>query len=67
MHLSSDPPIVDHPELAREQAREAINLLLRPVASVVDFGDAGNVKTSWEAPSLLASFAEMYVQDLLYG
>jgi hypothetical protein len=66
-HLGADPPLVSDPGLARQQALEAINLLRRPVTSVVDFDEEGDVKSSWEAPSLLATFAEMYVQDLLFG
>jgi len=66
-HLGADPPLAPNPGLARQQALEAINLLRRPVTSAVDFDDGGDLKASWEAPSLLATFAEMYVQDLLFG
>jgi hypothetical protein len=66
-HLSTDPPVVPDPELAWEQARQAINLLRRSVTSVLDFNHDGDLEACWEAPSLLASFAEMYVQDLLFG
>jgi hypothetical protein len=55
------------PKLARAQAVDTINLLRRPIASVLDFEETGPVKTRRVAPSLLASFAEMFVQDLLYG
>lgn len=67
LHLrSSGQPVVADPELARNQALQAINLLRRSVTSVLDF-EGGTPVVSWESPSLLASFAEMYVQDLLFG
>ena len=68
LHLrSSGSPDVADPELARDQARGAINLLRRPVTSVLEFDDTAKPVMCWESPSLLASFAEMYVQDLLFG
>lgn len=53
--------------LARAQALEGINILRKPVTSTVDFDDQGKPYLFWEAPSLLASFAEMFIQDLLFG
>jgi hypothetical protein len=68
LHLQrvNRPPVED-PELAQKQALQAINLLRRSVTSILDFDDDGRPLTFWEAPSLLASFAEMYVEDLLFG
>jgi len=51
--------------LAQRQALEAINLLRRPVTAVLKFDKEKKPISSWESPSLLASFAEMRVQDLL--
>jgi hypothetical protein len=61
------PKIKGDPRLAREQALDTINLLRRPIASVLDFEDGGSVKPRRVAPSLLASFADMFAQDLVYG
>jgi hypothetical protein len=68
LHLqrSTQPP-VENPDLARGQALETINLLRRSVSSVLEFDKEENPIAVWESPSLLASFAEMYVQDLMYG
>jgi hypothetical protein len=67
-HLGrKQPEIEGDPILARAQALDAINLLRRPVASVLDFEEGGSVKTRRVAPSLLASFADMFAQDLVYG
>ncbi|HSP70470.1 MAG TPA: hypothetical protein VLN48_22245 [Bryobacteraceae bacterium] len=60
-------PSIDNTELARTQALEAMNLLRRSVTSILDLDEAGAPYVFWEAPSLFASFAEMYVQDLLFG
>jgi hypothetical protein len=67
-HLGhKQPQIAGDPKLAREQARDTINLLRRPIASVLDFEEAGAVKSRRVAPSLLASFADMFADDLAYG
>jgi hypothetical protein len=65
--LLKQPKTKDDPRLAREQALDAINLLRRPVASVLDFDESGSVKPHRVAPSLLASFADMSAEDLVYG
>ncbi|MCU1338458.1 MAG: hypothetical protein JWO19_4039 [Bryobacterales bacterium] len=68
LHLGRKPPkITGDPKLARHQALDTINLLRRPVASALDFAENGSVKPSRVAPSLLASFADMFAQDLIYG
>ena len=59
--------IDDDPQLARQQALDTINLLRRPVSSVLDFKEDGSMKPRRVAPSLLASFADMLAQDLVYG
>ena len=51
---------------ARTQARDVINLLRRPVSSVLDFEQDGSVRSRRIAPSLLASFADMFAQDLVF-
>ena len=67
-HLGRTPPqIQGDPRLAREQATHTINLLRRPIVSVLDIREDGSVKASRVAPSLLATFAEMFAQDLAYG
>lgn len=68
LHLSAVQPQIngDH-RLAKEQALDAINILRRPVSSVLDFEEDGTVKQRHVAPSLLASFADMFAQDLFYG
>jgi hypothetical protein len=43
-----------------------INLLRRPVSSVLDFEQDGSVRPRRIAPSLLASFADMFAQDLVF-
>lgn len=67
VHLGPHPPAVPDGDLARQQAVEALNVLRRPVSSVLEFGEKGDLASSWVAPSLLADFAEMYVQDLMFG
>ena len=52
--------------LARE-ALETINLLRRPISAVVEREAKGALEQRWQTPSLLASFAEMFVQDVAYG
>jgi len=54
-------------EIVRAQALEGINILRKPVTSMVELDDQGAPRLVWEAPSLLASFAEMFIQDLLFG
>lgn len=67
-HLGrSQPEIVGDPKLAREQALDTINLFRRPVVSVLDIAENGAVKSRPVAPCLLASFADMFAQDLIYG
>jgi hypothetical protein len=67
-HLGRTPPKIEgDPKLAREQALEVINLLRRSVSSVLDLEENGSVKPRRVAPSLLASFADMFAQDLAYG
>ena len=67
-HLGREQPQIEgDPKLAREQALHVINALRRPIASVLDFEEQGSVKARRVAPSLLASFAEMFAQDLIYG
>ena len=53
--------------LASEQALETINLLRRPISAVVERNAKGALEQSWQTPSLLASFAEMFVQDVAFG
>jgi hypothetical protein len=67
-HLGrSQPEIVGDPTLARDQALDTINLFRRPVVSVLDRVKNDPVKSRRVAPSLLASFADMFAQDLIYG
>jgi|GEM_PF-1952913 len=54
------------PDLAREQALDTINLLRRSVSSVLDFEPDQKLTMRRVAPSLLASFADMFAQDQLY-
>ena len=61
------PKISGDVKLPRHQALDTINLLRRPIDSVLDFAENGSVKPSRVAPSLLASFADMFAQDLVYG
>lgn len=52
--------------LAREQAIDSLNLLRKDVSQVlVDEGEG--LRQQWVSPSLLASFAEMLVLDLVAG
>ena len=68
LHLGrKQPKITGDLKFARHQALDAINLLRRPIASVLDFEENGSVKPHRVAPSLLASFADMFAQDLVYG
>jgi hypothetical protein len=68
LHLGRKPPKIDgDPQLAREEALDAINILRQPVTSVLQLDAAGTGTDRWVAPSLLASFAEMFAQDLAYG
>ena len=68
LHLqASTQPAVANPSLAREQALQTINLIRRSVTSVLEVDARGRPRLVWESPSLMASFSEMYVQDLLFG
>ena|SRR5689334_25169909 len=49
------------------EALEAINLLRRPISAVVERDAKGALEQGWQTPSLLASFAEMFVQDVAFG
>ena len=60
-------PIKGDPNLACKQALDTINVLRRGIASVADFEESGSVKDRRVAPSLLASFADMFVEDMRYG
>jgi hypothetical protein len=53
--------------LAAEQALETLNLLRRPISVVVERNANGALEQGWQTPSLLASFAEMFVQDVAFG
>jgi hypothetical protein len=53
--------------LASEQALETMNLLRRPISAVLERNAEGDLMQGWETPSLLASFAEMFVQDIAFG
>jgi hypothetical protein len=67
-HLGlKQPDIKGDPALARDQAMEVINLLRRSVASVLNSEENGSMKPHRVSPSLLASFADMFVEDLLFG
>lgn len=52
--------------LARQQTIETLNLLRRKVSQVLVDG-SGGLRQQWVSPSLLASFAEMFVVDLVAG
>jgi hypothetical protein len=56
----------DNPD-ANKQALNTINLLRRPISAIVDRKPNGDLQQIWETPSLLASFAEMFAQDIAYG
>jgi hypothetical protein len=64
-HVAS-PPSGDV-SLASQQALETINLLRRPISAVVERNAKGALEQGWQTPSLLASFAEMFVQDVAFG
>jgi hypothetical protein len=57
---------LDNPD-ANEQALETINLLRRPISAIIDRNRKGDLQQIWVTPSLLASFAEMFAQDIAYG
>jgi hypothetical protein len=67
LYLQPEPPPAVDLELARSQALDTMNRLRRTVSSVLGSDDAGKPAASWQSPSLLSSFAEMYVQDLMFG
>jgi hypothetical protein len=52
--------------LAREQAIESVNILRRHVSQVL-VDESEGLRQEWVSPSLLASFAEMFVQDIVAG
>jgi hypothetical protein len=52
---------------AKDLALEAINLLRRSNTPVIEQDADGKLHQIWETPSLLASFAEMFAQDIAYG
>ena len=51
---------------ANNQALQSINLLRRPTSAIVHRNSKGDLEQIWETPSLLASFAEMFAQDIAY-
>jgi hypothetical protein len=53
--------------LAYSQVLYSLNVLRKPIDSLLDFDDQWNPALRWTSPSLLASFAEMFVQDLMRG
>ena len=61
------PPKTPNPKLARSQALATLNILRRPVDSVLAFNKDRKPFLRWTSASLLASLAEMFVQDLAYG
>jgi hypothetical protein len=64
-HLASpSSPGEHHDLLAQKQAADLINFLRRSLSPVVDVNSEGVFQQHWEAPSLLASFADMAVQDV---
>ena len=65
--LGRTPPPAPEPEEARTRAVEILNLLRRPVDSILDFDENKQPFVRWVASSLIASFAEMFVQDLVFG
>ena len=65
--LGDSPPKTPDPKLARRQAVQTLNILRRPVDSVLAFKKDGKAFFRWTSPSLMASLAEMFVQDLAYG
>jgi hypothetical protein len=52
--------------LSREQAVEVLNLWRRDVSQVL-LDEGEGLRQAWVSPSLLVSFAEMFVQDLVAG
>jgi hypothetical protein len=52
--------------LAREQAVEMLNLWRKDVSQVL-LDEGEGLRQAWVSPSLLVSFAEMFVQDLVAG
>jgi hypothetical protein len=61
------PVCNDEDPEANNQALNTINLLRRPISAIVDRRPKGDLQQIWETPSLLASFAEMFAQDIAYG
>jgi hypothetical protein len=60
-------PLTSEAREARSEAMYTLNVLRKPIDSVLDFDENDQPILRWTSPSLLASFAEMFVQDLLYG
>ena len=52
---------------AKDLALQTINLLRRSNTPVIEQDAQGKLHQIWETPSLLASFAEMFAQDIAYG
>jgi hypothetical protein len=52
---------------AKDLSLETINLLRRSNTPVIEQDAQGKLHQIWETPSLLASFAEMFAQDIAYG
>jgi hypothetical protein len=52
---------------ANDLALNTINLLRRSNTPVIEQDAQGKLHQIWETPSLLASFAEMFAQDIAYG
>jgi len=66
-HIGGKPPKIKGDQVARGRALDVINLLRRPVNSVLNLSEDGSLTAHREAPSLLASFADMFAEDQLYG
>jgi hypothetical protein len=54
-------------DLGSEQALQTINLWRRPISAILEWNAKGTPEQSWHTPSLLASFAEMFAQDVTFG
>ena len=60
------PPNEGREALSREQAVESLNLWRRNVSQVL-LDEAEGLRQTWVSPSLLATLAEMFVQDTVAG
>ncbi|MGI8959202.1 MAG: hypothetical protein ACR2IV_05470 [Bryobacteraceae bacterium] len=69
MHLIVRPNLNGCQSLAADilLANHTMNLLRRPISAVVERNAKGSLEQGWHTPSLLASFAEMFVQDVAFG